>query len=64
MILDQGFGPWRAPARARFEFGNDATTQLRKLLDFNALIDARGAGYLIVADWRRYGLVPTIFKQN
>lgn len=48
VILDQGFGPWRAPSRARFEFGADVSTQLRRLIDFNALIDARGSGYFVV----------------
>lgn len=48
VVLDQGFGPWRAPKVARFDFGVDAATQLTRLSQFNAIISARGAGYAVV----------------
>lgn len=48
VVLDQGFGPWRAPKGARFDFGVDAGRQSMQLSRFNAMIAARGPGYLVV----------------
>jgi DEAD/DEAH box helicase domain-containing protein len=48
LVLDQGFGPWRAPKFARFDYGVDARTQLAKLAQFNTLLTARSAGYIVV----------------
>jgi hypothetical protein len=48
IILDQGFGPWRAPRVARFDFGAAALKQLEKLSQFNALIAAKSLGYVVV----------------
>lgn len=48
IVFDQGFGPWRAPRIARFDFGIAAPQQLAKLLQFNALITAKGAGYMVI----------------
>jgi DEAD/DEAH box helicase domain-containing protein len=48
VVFDQGFGPWRAPRIARFDFGVAAPQQLTKLMQFNALITAKGAGYMVV----------------
>lgn len=48
IVLDQGFGPWRAPRVARFDFGVDAASQQAKLAQFNAMLTARGAGYVVI----------------
>lgn len=48
IILDQGFGPWRTPSFARFDFGAEVTKQLSKLAQFNAIVSARGAGYVVI----------------
>ena len=48
IILDQGFGPWRTPSFARFDFGAEVTKQLSKLAQFNAIVTARGAGYIVI----------------
>lgn len=48
VVLDQGFGPWRAPRAARFDFGMDVAGQTVRLSRFNALIAAPGAGYIVV----------------
>jgi DEAD/DEAH box helicase domain-containing protein len=48
VVLDQGFGPWRTPRFARFEFGVDAVRQSAKLASFNALVSARGSSYVVV----------------
>lgn len=48
VILDQGFGAWRVPKFARFDFGTTATNQLTKLTQFNAILTARGPGYIVI----------------
>jgi DEAD/DEAH box helicase domain-containing protein len=48
IILDQGFGPWRAPSFARFDFGVDTAKQLAKLAQLNAIVSARGPGYMVI----------------
>ena len=48
IILDQGFGPWRTPTFVRFDFGADIAKQLAKLSQLNALVNARGAGYMVI----------------
>jgi DEAD/DEAH box helicase domain-containing protein len=48
VVLDQGFGPWRTPHYARFDFGDAATNQARKLAKFDAILAARGATYAVV----------------
>jgi hypothetical protein len=50
VVLDQGFGPWRAPSFARWRyFGDSAEEQIRRIEDFNAEVTARGASYAVVA---------------
>lgn len=48
VVLDQGFGPWRTPRFARFDFGDPADRQAVKLGAYNALIEAQGASYVVV----------------
>lgn len=48
IILDQGFGPWRTPRSARFDFGATADRQATKLAIYSAMIEARGASYVVV----------------
>lgn len=48
IILDQGFGPWRTPSFARFDFGADIAKQVTNLSRFNAMVSARGAGYVVI----------------
>ncbi|MGD9664066.1 MAG: DEAD/DEAH box helicase [Novosphingobium sp.] len=48
IIFDQGFGPWRAPHVARFDFAVSGMEQARALLQFNALLTSRGPGYIVV----------------
>jgi DEAD/DEAH box helicase domain-containing protein len=50
IILDQGFGPWRTPSYARFDFGTDIAKQLTKLAQLNALVNARGPGYMVITN--------------
>lgn len=50
VILDQGFGPWRTPRFARFDFGQDNSRQATKLDELNAMIDSRGPSYVVVTD--------------
>jgi ATP-dependent helicase YprA (DUF1998 family) len=49
LVFDQGFGPWRTPRYAKWDhFGADVGQQLRKIRDFNAIIEARGPSYVVV----------------
>jgi DEAD/DEAH box helicase domain-containing protein len=48
IILDQGFGPWRTPRSARFDFGEDAAHQGRAIAAYSALIAAQGTSYAVV----------------
>jgi DEAD/DEAH box helicase domain-containing protein len=48
LVLDQGFGPWRTPRYARFDFGQDAAEQARKLGSYSALVEARGPTYVVI----------------
>ena len=49
VVLDQGFGPWRTPRYAKWDhFGEGADQQLRHIERFNAMIEARGASYVVV----------------
>lgn len=48
VVLDQGFGPWRAPDFARFNFGLSVTDQTRKLSQLNVILHARGPGYAVI----------------
>lgn len=48
LVLDQGFGPWRTPSYAKFDFGVDAQRQADRLMAYSALIAARGGGYVVV----------------
>lgn len=51
IVLDQGFGAW-APLRhvtVRYDFADDATSQVRRLATLNAILQRRGIGktYLV-----------------
>lgn len=48
VVLDQGFGPWRCPPFAKFNFGEDATTQASKINKANVLVAAQGPTYIVV----------------
>jgi hypothetical protein len=48
VVLDQGFGPWRTPRFARFDFSEPADRQALKLAAYSALIAARGTSYVVV----------------
>lgn len=49
VVLDQGFGPWRTPRYAKWNhFGEPPEQQLRHIDRFNAIIEARGASYVVV----------------
>lgn len=49
LVLDQGFGPWRTPRFAKWDhFGADAERQLRKIREYNAIVEARGPSYVVV----------------
>jgi ATP-dependent helicase YprA (DUF1998 family) len=48
VVLDQGFGPWRTPRYAKFDFGDAVDRQITKITAFSALIEARGASYVVV----------------
>lgn len=48
LILDQGFGPWRTPRYAKFDFGQAAAGQADRLARLEAMITACGATYVVV----------------
>lgn len=49
LVFDQGFGPWHTPRFARWNhFGANIEQQLRKIQDYNAIIEARGPSYVVV----------------
>lgn len=48
VVLDQGFGVWRTPRFARFDFGDAADRQALKIGAYSAMIEARGASYAVV----------------
>ncbi|MGW8191965.1 DEAD/DEAH box helicase [Sphingomonas hankookensis] len=49
VVLDQGFGPWRTPRYAKWDhFGEPPEQQLRHIDRYNAMIEARGASYVVV----------------
>ena len=48
IVLDQGFGPWRSPPFARFDFAADATRQVSQIDNLNAMVAARGPTYIVV----------------
>lgn len=48
VIFDQGFGPWRAPRFARFDFGANAMEQAEQLAKMQGWVEARGHTYLVV----------------
>lgn len=49
IILDSGFGPWRAPSFARWDhFGDNSERQVNKIRHFNAIVEARGPSYAVV----------------
>lgn len=48
IILDQGFGPWRTPSFARFDFGAEIAKQQARLAQLNAIVSARGSGYVVI----------------
>jgi len=48
VIFDQGFGPWRAPRFARFDFGENAMNQAEQLAKMQGWVEARGHTYLVV----------------
>ena len=50
VILDQGFGPWRTPAFAKFNFGDDALTQARRIDGYQAMLAIRGPVYIVVTN--------------
>jgi DEAD/DEAH box helicase domain-containing protein len=51
IVLDQGFGAWAPPRQVtvRYDFGTDATSQARRLVTLNAILQRRGVGktYLV-----------------
>ena len=50
VVLDQGFGPWRAPNFARFDFSDPADRQADKLDQYSVMIANRGASYAVVTN--------------
>ena len=48
VILDQGFGPWRTPVFAKFNFGDDALTQARRIGEYQAMLTIRGPVYIVI----------------
>lgn len=48
VVLDQGFGPWRTPRYAKFDFGDAVDRQIRKIAAYSAMIEARGTSYVVV----------------
>jgi hypothetical protein len=48
IILDQGFGAWRSPPFARFDFAADAATQAARIDKTNVMLAARGPTYIVV----------------
>jgi hypothetical protein len=48
IVLDQGFGPWRSPPFARFDFAQDVDSQSSKIDKANMMIAARGPTYIVV----------------
>lgn len=49
IILDSGFGPWRAPRFAKWDhFGGSSDWQINKIRHFNAIVEARGPSYAVV----------------
>jgi hypothetical protein len=48
IVLDQGFGPWRTPRFARFDFGDPVDRQITKIAAYSALIESRGTSYVVV----------------
>lgn len=50
VVLDQGFGPWRAPNFARFDFSDPADRQVDKLDRYSVMIANHGTSYAVVTD--------------
>lgn len=48
IVLDQGFGPWRSPPFARFDFADDAASQASRIDKTNVMIAAQGPTYVVV----------------
>ncbi|WP_036857945.1 DEAD/DEAH box helicase [Erythrobacter cryptus] len=48
IVLDQGFGPWRCPPFARFDFADDAASQALRIDKTNVMIAAQGPTYIVV----------------
>lgn len=48
IVLDQGFGPWRSPPFARFDFAENASTQAARIDKTNVMIAAQGPTYIVV----------------
>lgn len=48
IVLDQGFGPWRSPPFARFDFADDAASQASRIDKTNVMIAAQGPTYIVV----------------
>ncbi len=48
IVLDQGFGPWRSPPFARFDFAEDAASQASRIDKSNVIIAAHGPTYIVV----------------
>ena len=49
IVLDQGFGPWRSPPFARFNFAEDGATQAARIDKNNVIIASQGPTYIVVA---------------
>ena len=48
IVLDQGFGPWRTPSFAKFDFGEQVERQTIKIDSYSAVLEARGSTYLVI----------------
>jgi hypothetical protein len=48
IVLDQGFGAWKSPPFAHFDFAADAATQAARIDKTNVMIAAQGPTYIVV----------------
>lgn len=48
IVLDQGFGYWRAPYQTLFDFGARPTSQAKALLDAQFFVSGPGSTYVVI----------------